>query len=71
MDSERDQNLRIACDDGRVFVLKISNAADGLATVDMQTRAMLHIARQDPGLSAHETSCRGFEETVDLVVRTA
>jgi 4-aminobutyrate aminotransferase-like enzyme/Ser/Thr protein kinase RdoA (MazF antagonist) len=47
--SERDQNFRV--DDGvRSFVLKISNPADDAAVVQMQTDALLHVARQDPSL---------------------
>jgi 4-aminobutyrate aminotransferase-like enzyme/Ser/Thr protein kinase RdoA (MazF antagonist) len=50
LDSERDQNFRVATRDGREFLLKISNPADDLASLDMQTQAILHIARQDPEL---------------------
>jgi 4-aminobutyrate aminotransferase-like enzyme/Ser/Thr protein kinase RdoA (MazF antagonist) len=50
LDSERDLNLRILCDDGRRFLLKLSNPADDPVVVDMQTQAMLHVARQDPTL---------------------
>ena len=50
LDSERDQNVRITTDDGQGYVLKISNPAEDPAFVDMQTQAMLHVARTDPGL---------------------
>jgi 4-aminobutyrate aminotransferase-like enzyme/Ser/Thr protein kinase RdoA (MazF antagonist) len=50
LDSERDQNFRVVSEDGRSFLLKISNRADDLGALEMQTRAMLHIGRQDPGL---------------------
>src|SRR5919112_4179474 len=50
LDSERDQNFRVTAPDGREFLLKISNPADDHASLDMQTQAMLHIARQDPEL---------------------
>jgi 4-aminobutyrate aminotransferase-like enzyme/Ser/Thr protein kinase RdoA (MazF antagonist) len=49
LDSERDQNFRIATAE-RMCVLKISNVADDRLTVEMQTEAMLHIARVDPSL---------------------
>jgi 4-aminobutyrate aminotransferase-like enzyme len=49
LDSERDQNLRLRSEK-RDFLLKISNSADGPAVLDMQNRAMLHIARVDPDL---------------------
>lgn len=48
--SERDQNFRIEVEDGPGWVLKISNAAEDPSVVDMQTRAMLHVARTAPAL---------------------
>ena len=50
LESERDQNFRIEVPDGPGWVLKISNAVEDPAVVDMQTQAMLHIARTAPGL---------------------
>ncbi len=50
LDSERDQNVRITTADGEGYVLKISNPAEDAGFVDMQTQAMLHIARTDPAL---------------------
>jgi 4-aminobutyrate aminotransferase-like enzyme/Ser/Thr protein kinase RdoA (MazF antagonist) len=50
LDSERDQNFRLRSMDGRSFLLKISNPADDLAAIEMQTEAMLHIKRQAPDL---------------------
>jgi 4-aminobutyrate aminotransferase-like enzyme/Ser/Thr protein kinase RdoA (MazF antagonist) len=50
LNSERDQNVRITTPRGEGYVLKISNPAEDPAFVDMQTQAMLHIARTDPGL---------------------
>ncbi|HEX3326871.1 MAG TPA: homoserine kinase, partial [Actinomycetota bacterium] len=44
LDSERDLNFRIATPEGNRFVLKISNPSDDPRVLDMQTRAMLHIA---------------------------
>jgi 4-aminobutyrate aminotransferase-like enzyme/Ser/Thr protein kinase RdoA (MazF antagonist) len=54
LDSERDQNFRVVTDDDRSFVLKISNRADDPLALDMQTEAMLHIARHDPDLPVME-----------------
>jgi 4-aminobutyrate aminotransferase-like enzyme/Ser/Thr protein kinase RdoA (MazF antagonist) len=48
--SERDQNVRITTRDGLGFVLKIANPADDRGVIDMQTQAMLHVARTDPSL---------------------
>jgi hydroxylysine kinase len=41
--SERDQNLRLRCDDGRQFVLKIANAAEEALVTDFQVQALLHL----------------------------
>jgi 4-aminobutyrate aminotransferase-like enzyme/Ser/Thr protein kinase RdoA (MazF antagonist) len=48
--SERDQNVTIVTNDGLGFVLKIANPADDAIVIDMQTEAMLHVARTDPSL---------------------
>jgi 4-aminobutyrate aminotransferase-like enzyme/Ser/Thr protein kinase RdoA (MazF antagonist) len=47
---ERDQNFRVDTADGRHFVLKVSNPADGRPVVEMQTTALGHVARVDAGL---------------------
>jgi 4-aminobutyrate aminotransferase-like enzyme/Ser/Thr protein kinase RdoA (MazF antagonist) len=47
---ERDQNFRAATADGGRFLFKISNPADGLPVMDMQTAALRHIEQADPGL---------------------
>lgn len=48
--SERDQNFRLSTADGSAWVLKIANPAEDPAILDMQTRALLHIAQVDPKL---------------------
>jgi 4-aminobutyrate aminotransferase-like enzyme/Ser/Thr protein kinase RdoA (MazF antagonist) len=48
--SERDENYRVDAPGGSSFVLKISNPADVEPVVEMQTAALLHVARQDPDL---------------------
>ena len=48
--SERDQNVKITTGDGTGFVLKIANPADDASVIDMQTEALLHVARTDPSL---------------------
>jgi 4-aminobutyrate aminotransferase-like enzyme/Ser/Thr protein kinase RdoA (MazF antagonist) len=60
LDSERDRNFRIDAADGGRFVLKVHNPADAPSVVDMQTRAMLHIARTDPELRVQR-----MERTLD------
>ncbi len=49
--SERDQNFRLMANDGVEWVLKIANPAEDPAILDMQTQALLHIAKIDPGLA--------------------
>jgi Ser/Thr protein kinase RdoA (MazF antagonist) len=51
LDSERDQNFRLCSGDGRDWVLKIANPAEDPAVLDLQTEALLHIARVDPDLA--------------------
>jgi len=48
--SERDQNVRVQDAAGRSFLLKIQNPADGRAVIEMQTRAVQHVAKTDPEL---------------------
>jgi len=50
LDSERDRNFRYTADDGRRFVLKLSNAAESPAVLDFQARALAHIAHVAPEL---------------------
>jgi 4-aminobutyrate aminotransferase-like enzyme len=47
---ERDQNFRVDTTAGQRFLLKISNPADDGPILAMQTAALLHIERVDPGL---------------------
>jgi len=47
---ERDQNFRADTPDGRRFLVKISNPADDRSIVEMQTAALRHVERVDPGL---------------------
>jgi 4-aminobutyrate aminotransferase-like enzyme len=52
---ERDENFRVGAADGGSFLFKISNPADGRAIIDMQTAALAHIERVDPGLPVMRT----------------
>jgi Ser/Thr protein kinase RdoA (MazF antagonist) len=53
--SERDQNFRLRCTDGQQFVLKIANTLESPDVIDLQTRALEHIASTDPGLPVPRT----------------
>ena len=48
--SERDRNFRLDAGPRRSFVVKVQNPADDDSVVEMQTEALLHIARVDPSL---------------------
>jgi len=48
--SERDQGFLIDGADGPLGVLKISNASEDPAIVDMETAAALHVCAADPSL---------------------
>jgi 4-aminobutyrate aminotransferase-like enzyme/Ser/Thr protein kinase RdoA (MazF antagonist) len=48
--SERDQNFRISTEAGDQFVIKIANSAEDPAIIDMQLKALEHIALVDPKL---------------------
>jgi len=50
LSSERDQNFRISTQHGDQFVIKIANSAEDPAIIDMQNKALEHIAKVDPEL---------------------
>jgi 4-aminobutyrate aminotransferase-like enzyme/Ser/Thr protein kinase RdoA (MazF antagonist) len=55
--SERDQNFRITTEVGDQFVIKIANSAEDLAIIDMQLKALEHIAKVDPELPVPKVLC--------------
>src|SRR5262249_27082225 len=52
---ERDQNFRVDAAGGQRFLFKISNPADTLPILDMQTAALRHIERVAPDLPVMRT----------------
>ena len=48
--SERDQNFRLQCPDGKRYVLKISNQAEQFDVIDCQSKALLHVQSENPAL---------------------
>src|SRR6516164_8518410 len=52
---ERDQNFRVDAPEGRRFLFKISNPADTLPILDMQTAALRHIEQTAPDLPVMRT----------------
>ncbi|MFT5138811.1 MAG: hydroxylysine kinase [Lysobacterales bacterium] len=53
--SERDQNFRLLTHSGDQFVLKIANSLESVGVIDFQTRALEHIAKNDPHLPVPRT----------------
>ena len=47
---ERDENFRATAADGSEYVLKVAHPAEGSGVTALTTAALLHLARQDPGL---------------------
>ena len=48
--SETDRNFKLQADDGRFFVLKISDAASGAELIEAQNQALDHLNRELPHL---------------------
>lgn len=53
--SYQDQNFHLRADSGEQFVLKISNMLENPELIDLQTRALEHIALTDPALPVPRT----------------
>jgi 4-aminobutyrate aminotransferase-like enzyme/Ser/Thr protein kinase RdoA (MazF antagonist) len=54
MDSERDQNFHIRPGTGHPYIIKIANSAENTAVIDLQIKALKHIALVDPALPVPE-----------------
>ena len=50
--SERDQNFYLETEGGAAYVLKLANATESLEVLDVQNRAMMHIAAQKGELAS-------------------
>ena len=50
LDSERDQNFNLETSTGEQFVVKIANSIEDQGIIDMQLKALKHIALVDPKL---------------------
>ena len=50
--SERDQNFRLEVGSGEGYVLKIANPAEDRGVLDLQNRALVHLADQEPPILA-------------------
>ena len=67
--AERDLSYRVRTEGGDTYVLKISNIADAEGIIDLQVKALDHIARFDPELPVpgviHSSNDKGFEWVSD------
>ena len=66
--SERDQNFRLSCANGREYVLKLANATEQVEVLAYQNAALEHLARTAPGLALPRV-CRtaGGEDIVPTI----
>src|SRR5258708_10855838 len=65
--SERDQNFYIKDNQGKEFVLKIAGSADRSETLDMQNKAMTHLAdRIDDSLFPHICATKSGEQIATI-----
>jgi len=62
--SERDRNFRLTTNDGRRFVLKVSNAKERREVLDLQNRALIHLARHHDAESWPEVRAAISGETI-------
>jgi len=53
--AERDLSFKFQSKDGKAYVLKIANAADAEGIIDMQAKALAHIAQMDGDFPVPET----------------
>ena len=55
LDSERDQNFYLKREDGKEFVLKISNPAEDVELINLQVASLKHIANFDSSMQVPRT----------------
>lgn len=65
--SERDRNFYLQTDDGREFVLKIANAAEHWDTLDLQNKALEHLASAAPTLALPRVCATKAGDTITTV----
>ena len=65
---ERDYNFHLMTDRGREFVLKIAQAEEQRDTLDMQNRALEHLAAYDPSLLLPQVCLTSTGETIAQVI---
>ena len=65
---ERDYNFHLKADTGREFVLKIAQVEEQRDTLDMQNRALEHLAVHDPSLLLPQVCLTSTGETIARVI---
>lgn len=65
---ERDYNFHLKTDSGREFVLKIARAEEQRDTLDMQNKALEHLAAHDPSLLLPEVCATSTGETIAQLI---
>ncbi|MFN4277964.1 MAG: phosphotransferase [Ferrovibrio sp.] len=69
LSSERDQNFRMEDGSGNCFVLKVSSPAEAPEVTNLQTMALLHVAKTDPELPVPQVfPARNGAVELDLAV---
>jgi hydroxylysine kinase len=68
--SERDQNFRLAANDGKRYVLKIANSAEDPVVTDFQIRALLHIQDRADALLATPTVLKTLDGEYSLLLES-
>jgi len=69
--SERDQNFRLAANDGKRYVLKIANSAEDPVVTDFQIRALLHIQDRADALLATPTVLKTLDGEYSLLLESS
>jgi len=65
--SEHDQNFHLKTEDGREFVLKVANAAAQRETLDLQNKALEHLAAQAPALKLPRVCATTDGKTIAVI----
>ena len=67
LESERDQNVLVAGDDGKSYILKIANAGGRRELIALQNAALQHIATVDPALGVPAATLSVSGNDIELV----
>jgi 4-aminobutyrate aminotransferase-like enzyme/Ser/Thr protein kinase RdoA (MazF antagonist) len=68
LDSERDQNFHLVTPDGDHYVIKIANSAEHPAVIELQTKALEHIAAIDPELPVPKVQLSIYGRAIEQIL---